>query len=61
MTLECGIRFLDDYLDGDHYFKIHKEGHNLDRCRTQLKLVAEMEKYYDKLNEIVKEIAKTYS
>ena len=56
MTLECGIRFLDDYLDGDNYFKIHRENHNLDRCRTQLKLVEEIERYFDELNEIVNEI-----
>ena len=43
MTFECGMRFLTDYLEGDHYFKIHREGHNLDRCRTQFKLVADME------------------
>lgn len=43
MTYECGIRFLTDYLNGDVYFKIHREGQNLDRCRTQLKLVADME------------------
>lgn len=53
MTLECGIRFLDDYLDGDHYFKIHRENHNLDRCRTQLKLVEEMEKLDKELNNII--------
>ena len=53
MTLECGIRFLDDYLDGDNYFRIHREKHNLDRCRTQLKLVSEIEKNLDKMNEIV--------
>lgn len=53
MTLECGIRFLDDYLDGDHYFKTHREKHNLDRCRTQLKLVSEIEKHLDELNKIV--------
>ena len=53
MTLECGIRFLDDYLDGDNYFKIHRENHNLDRCRTQLKLVEEMEKHFDELNNII--------
>ena len=35
MTYECGIRFLTDYLEGDHYFKISREGQNLDRCRTQ--------------------------
>ena len=39
MTLECGVRFLTDYLDGDHYFRIHRPEHNLDRCRTQFALV----------------------
>lgn len=43
MTLECGIRFLSDYLNGDVYFRTARPGHNLDRCRTQFKLVAEME------------------
>lgn len=56
MTLECGIRFLDDYLDGDNYFKISRTHHNLDRCRTQFKLVEEMEKHYDKMQAIVKEV-----
>ena len=42
MTYECGIRFLGDYLNGDVYFKIHREHHNLDRARTQFKLVAEL-------------------
>ena len=56
MTLECGIRFLDDYLDGDNYFKISRTHHNLDRCRTQFKLVEEMEKHYDKMQVIVKEV-----
>lgn len=54
MTLECGIRFLDDYLDGDNYFKIHREKHNLDRCRTQLKLVSEIEKNLDNMNNIIR-------
>lgn len=53
MTLECGIRFLTDYLQGDTYFKIHRPDHNLDRTRTQLKLVADMEKKWDEMNEIV--------
>ncbi len=44
MTFECGMRFLTDYLQGDTYFKIHREEHNLDRCRTQFKLVSDMEK-----------------
>ena len=43
MTYECGIRFLTDYLEGDHYFKISREGQNLDRCRTQFCLVKDME------------------
>lgn len=53
MTLECGMRFLTDYLQGDTYFKISRENHNLDRCRTQFKLVSDMEKQWDKMNDIV--------
>lgn len=53
MTLECGIRFLTDYLEGDHYFKIHRDGQNLDRCRTQFKLVADMEHKEMEMQEIV--------
>ncbi len=53
MTLECGIRFLTDYLQGDIYFRIHHEKHNLDRARTQFKLVSEMEKYWDIMHDIV--------
>ena len=55
MTLECGVRFLTDYIDGDHYFSVHREGHNLDRCRTQFKLVADMETKWDQMAQIVKE------
>ena len=44
MTYECGMRFLTDYLSGDTYFRIHREGHNLDRCRTQITLAKDMEK-----------------
>ena len=53
MTLECGMRFLTDYLEGDTYFKTSRENHNLDRCRTQFKLVSDMENMWDKMNEIV--------
>lgn len=53
MTFECGMRFLTDYLEGDVYFKVHREGHNRDRCRTQFKLVADMEKKWDEMNQIV--------
>ena len=57
LTLECGIRFLADHIAGDVYFKIHREGHNLDRCRTQFKLVEEMEQKQQELENIVNEIA----
>ena len=53
MTLECGIRFLTDYLVGDTYFRIHREKHNLDRCRTQFKLVADMEAHWDEMKAVV--------
>lgn len=52
MTLECGIRFLTDYLNGDTYFKIDREEHNLDRARTQFKLVAEMEEKMEQMKRI---------
>ena len=57
MTLECGIRFLTDYLDGDNYFRIHYPEQNLDRCRTQFKLVADMEAQWEQMHAIVKELA----
>ena len=53
MTLECGMRFLTDYLEGDHYFHTSRPGQNLDRARTQRKLVADMEGCWDRLNAIV--------
>lgn len=53
MTMECGMRFLADYLQGDVYFKIHRPEHNLDRARTQFKLVADMEKKWDEMAGIV--------
>ena len=53
MTLECGIRFLTDYLDGDNYFHTAYEGQNLDRCRTQFKLVRDMEQQFDDMAAVV--------
>lgn len=53
MTLECGMRFLTDFLSGDTYFKIHRDNHNLDRARTQLSLVADMENKWKEMEEIV--------
>ena len=58
MTLECGLRFLTDYLDGDHYFSCYRNGQNLDRCRTQFRMVEDMEAKWDQLNAIVKEESK---
>ncbi len=55
MTLECGVRFLTDYIDGDHYFGIARPEHNLDRARTQFKLVADMERKWDDMARIVRE------
>ncbi|MEA3308490.1 MAG: aminoglycoside phosphotransferase family protein [Chloroflexota bacterium] len=52
MTFENGIRFLTDYLQGDTYFKIHRENQNLDRCRVQLRLLADMEQHFEQLTDI---------
>ena len=54
MTLECGSRFLADYLNGDVYFRTHRPGQNLDRARNQFKLVADMEARLDEMKKIVK-------
>ncbi len=56
MTLECGIRFLTDFLNGDVYFRIARPEHNLDRCRTQFALVEDIEKKYGELDKITNEI-----
>ncbi len=58
MTFECGMRFLTDYLEGDVYFKIHYPEHNLVRCHTQFKMVADMESMRDKMDEIVRKYSK---
>ena len=58
MTYECGMRFLTDYLSGDTYFKIHRPEHNLDRARTQFKLVADMEAKWDQMKAIVQKYIK---
>jgi len=52
MTFECGTRFLTDYIDGDHYFKTHRPGQNLDRTRVQFHLVSEMEKRADEMRGV---------
>jgi len=53
ITFEMGIRFLADYLAGDTYYKVHRDGHNLDRCRTQFKLVESIEQQEAKMNRLV--------
>ena len=52
ITLEIGMRFLTDYLSGDVYFKIHREKHNLDRCRTQVKLAQSIEEQFDAMRKL---------
>jgi N-acetylhexosamine 1-kinase len=56
MTIECGIRFLTDYLSGDTYFATKYAGHNLVRCRTQFALAKEMEEQMPQMNAIVEDI-----
>jgi aminoglycoside phosphotransferase (APT) family kinase protein len=56
IPLEIGVRFLTDYLDGDTYFKIHRQGHNLDRCRTQFKLVSSVEDQSNRMMRLLHEI-----
>lgn len=58
LTFECGMRFLTDYLDGDTYFHVKYPEHNLDRCRTQFALVADMEKKMDEMKAIVAKYSK---
>lgn len=58
MTLECGMRFLTDYLEGDHYFATHHPGQNLNRARTQFKLVRDMEACWSEMNDIVSKYSK---
>lgn len=56
ISLETGIRFLTDFLSGDVYFKVHREGHNLDRCRTQFRLVESIERQEGQMNRLMEQI-----
>ena len=60
MTLECGMRFLADHINGDVYFRIHRENHNLDRARTQFRLVEDMEEKETELKEIVRALCQKH-
>lgn len=53
ITFENGLRFLTDHLNGDQYFKIHRDGHNLDRCRTQFKLVESIQQQEETMNRFI--------
>jgi len=57
ITFEIGLRFLTDFLQGDIYFKVHRDGHNLDRCRTQFKLVESIERQEGQMNQLVEHLA----
>ena len=57
MTLECGMRFLTDYLQGDTYFKTAYPEHNLVRARTQFRLVEEMEQQFDRMQTLARQYA----
>lgn len=54
MTLECGMRFLTDYLEGDVYFRTAYDDHNLVRCRTQFELVKDMNRKWQQMKDIIK-------
>ena len=56
MTLECGVRFLTDYLEGDVYYHITRPEHNLDRTRTQIALVREMETNENRIREMIRQV-----
>jgi hypothetical protein len=56
ITFEQGIRFLTDYLAGDAYYKVHRDGHNLDRCRTQFKLLESIEQQEESMDRMVQSI-----
>lgn len=57
ITFEIGIRFLADFLAGDRYFKVHRDGHNLDRCRTQFKLVESIERQEEQMNQLLEKLS----
>ena len=58
MTIECGMRFLTDYLEGDTYFATKYAEHNLVRCRTQIRLASEMETQFAEMSNMIEEILK---
>lgn len=57
ITFETGVRFLTDFLAGDTYFKVHRNGHNLDRCRTQFRLVESIEEQEDQMAGLIERVS----
>ena len=53
LTYEQAVRFLDDYIDGDNYYKVNAPDHNLVRTRAQIKLLQSMEEQYEKMESLV--------
>lgn len=60
ITYEIGLRFLTDHLEGDVYFKTKRQGHNLDRCRTQFALVASIERQEGEMQGLVERVLKAH-
>ncbi len=56
IAFECGLRFLTDYLEGDRYFRVQREGQNRDRCRTQFALVRSIEENEEDLRRLVERV-----
>ncbi|MDP4292395.1 MAG: phosphotransferase, partial [Bacteroidota bacterium] len=60
MVFIIGLRFLTDFVDGDHYFKIQHQDHNLQRCRAQFQLVRSIESHFAQMQEVIEQLAKKY-
>lgn len=56
MTFEQAMRFLTDHIDGDKYYRIHHQHHNLQRTRAQIRLLESMEEQYGKMKEIIEKL-----
>ena len=58
ISIELGMRFLTDHLNGDQYFRVHRENQNLDRARTQLRLAEQIEEREEEMNAFVLKVAR---
>ena len=57
ITFTIGLRFLTDFLSGDVYFRVHRPGHNLDRCRTQFRLIESIDEQEEAMQKLVRELS----